>query len=123
MPTQIAEVRPTNQSKRCLRSPGIPRTRSQRSRTYASSLASRPIGSGYDKREVDAFRSAVRDTFLGGAVFWVSTPPVRSDDVRGKRFSTRQPGYDMKEVDAFLEAAGPSSSFEFGKVTGSIEPV
>jgi hypothetical protein len=29
---------------------------------------------GYDIREVDAFRSTVRDTFLGGAVFWVSTP-------------------------------------------------
>jgi hypothetical protein len=29
---------------------------------------------GYDTAEVDAFRSAVRDTFFGGAVFWVSTP-------------------------------------------------
>ena len=61
---------------------------------------------GYDKREVDAFRSAVRDTFLGGAVFWVSTPPVKSDDVRGKQFSTHWRGYDKKQVDAFLEAAG-----------------
>ena len=58
------------------------------------------------QREVDAFRSAVRDTFLGGAVFWVSTPPVRSDDLRGKQFSTHWPGYDKKQVDAFLEAAG-----------------
>ena len=49
---------------------------------------------GYDIAEVDAFRSAVRDTFLGGAVFWVSTPPVRSDDLRGKQFSTHRPGYD-----------------------------
>jgi DivIVA domain-containing protein len=56
-------------------------------------------------REVVAFRSAVRDTFLGGAVFWVSTPQVRSDDLRGKQFSTHRPGYDKKEVDAFLEAA------------------
>ena len=56
--------------------------------------------------EVDAFRSAVRDTFLGGAVFWVSTPPVKSDDVRGKQFSTHRRGYDKKQVDAFLEAAG-----------------
>jgi hypothetical protein len=39
-------------------------------------------GFGFDMREVDAFRSAVRDTFLG-----VSGPPVRSDDVRGKQFS------------------------------------
>jgi DivIVA domain-containing protein len=62
--------------------------------------------SGYDKQEVDAFRSAVRDTFLGGAVFWVSTPPVRSDDLRGKQFSTYRPGYDKAQVDAFLEAAG-----------------
>jgi DivIVA domain-containing protein len=56
---------------------------------------------GYDKREVDAFRSAVRDTFLG-----VSGPPVKSDDVRGKQFSTHRPGYDKKQVAAFLEAAG-----------------
>jgi DivIVA domain-containing protein len=62
--------------------------------------------SGYDKQEVDAFRSAVRDTFLGGAVFWVSTPPVRSDDLRGKQFSTHRPGYDKTQVNAFLEAAG-----------------
>jgi DivIVA domain-containing protein len=61
---------------------------------------------GYDKREVDAFRSAVRDTFLGGAVFWVSTPPVKSDDVHGKQFSTHRPGYDKKQVAAFLDAAG-----------------
>jgi DivIVA domain-containing protein len=58
---------------------------------------------GYDKREVDAFRSAVRDAFLG-----VGEPPVRSDDVRGKQFSTHwlREGYDKKQVDAFLEAAG-----------------
>ncbi|HEX3196301.1 MAG TPA: DivIVA domain-containing protein [Propionibacteriaceae bacterium] len=55
---------------------------------------------------MDAFRSAVRDTFLGGAVFWVSTPPVRSDDLRGQQFSIHRPGYDKNEVDAFLEAAG-----------------
>ena len=61
---------------------------------------------GYNEREVNAFRSAVRDTFLGGAVFWVSTPPVKSDDVRGKQFSTHRPGYDTKEVAAFVEAAG-----------------
>jgi DivIVA domain-containing protein len=61
---------------------------------------------GYDIREADAFRSAVRDTFLGGAVFWVSTPPVRSEDARGKQFSTHRSGYDKNEVDAFLDAAG-----------------
>jgi DivIVA domain-containing protein len=61
---------------------------------------------GYDTAEVDAFRSAVRDTFLGGAVFWVSTPPVRSDDLRGRQFSPHWPGYDKTQVAAFLEAAG-----------------
>jgi DivIVA domain-containing protein len=61
---------------------------------------------GYDKQEVDTFRSAVRDTFLGSAVFWVSTPPLRSEEVRGKQFSNHRPGYDKKQVGAFLEAAG-----------------
>jgi DivIVA domain-containing protein len=56
---------------------------------------------GYDKPEVDAFRSAVRDTFLG-----VRGPPVESDDLRGKQFPTRRPGYDTKQVATFLEAAG-----------------
>ena len=60
-------------------------------------------GSGYERREVDAFRSAVRDTFLG-----VSEPAVRSDEVRGKQFSTahHRLGYDKTEVEAFIEAAG-----------------
>jgi DivIVA domain-containing protein len=56
---------------------------------------------GYDMREVDAFRSAVRDTFRG-----VRLSRVRSDDVRGKQFSTHQPGYDKTQVDAFVDAAG-----------------
>ena len=72
----------------------------------STTFSSTGLRFGYDKREVDAFRSAVRDTFLGGAVFWVSTPPVRSDDVRGKQFSTHRRGYDKKQVAAFLEAAG-----------------
>jgi len=55
----------------------------------------------YEKREVDAFRSAVRDTFLG-----VSESPVRSDDLRGKQFSTHRLGYDKTQVEAFVEAAG-----------------
>jgi DivIVA domain-containing protein len=70
----------------------------------STTFSSTGLKSGYDKHEVDAFRSAVRDTFLGGAVFWVSTPPVRSDDLRGKQFSTHRPGYDKSQVDAFLEA-------------------
>jgi DivIVA domain-containing protein len=74
----------------------------------STTFSSTGLRFGYDKREVDVFRSAVRDTFLGGAVFWVSTPPVKSDDVSGKQFSTRRlrEGYDKKEVDAFLDAAG-----------------
>jgi DivIVA domain-containing protein len=55
---------------------------------------------GYATAEVDAFRSAVGDTFLG-----VSKPPVRSHDLRGKQFSTHRPGYDKMQVDAFLEQA------------------
>ena len=72
----------------------------------STTFPSTGLKSGYDKQEVDAFRSAVRDTFLGGAVFWVSTPPVRSDDLRGKQFSTHRPGYDKTQVAAFLDAAG-----------------
>ena len=71
----------------------------------STTFSSTGLKSGYDKQEVEAFRSAVRDTFLAGAVFWVSTPPVRSDDLRGKQFSTHRPGYDKSQVDAFLEAA------------------
>jgi DivIVA domain-containing protein len=74
----------------------------------STTFSSNGLRLGYDKPEVDAFRSAIRDTFLGGAVFWVSTPPVRSDDLRGKQFSIHRRGYDKKQVDAFLEAAGLS---------------
>jgi hypothetical protein len=57
--------------------------------------------SGYDKQDVDAFLSAVRDTVLG-----VRKPPVRSGDVRpGEWFSPDWPGYDRTEVDLFLEVA------------------
>ena len=56
----------------------------------------------YDTREVEDFRSAVRDTFLG-----VIEPPLRSEDVRDTQFSTHRlrEGYDAREVDAFLDAA------------------
>jgi DivIVA domain-containing protein len=72
----------------------------------STTFSSTGLRLGYDTAEVDAFRSAVRDTFLGGAVFWVSTPPVRSDDLRGKQFPTQRRSYDKTQVDAFLEAAG-----------------
>jgi hypothetical protein len=60
-------------------------------------------GFAYERREVDALRSAVRDAFLG-----VSEPAVRSDEVRGKQFSTahHRLGYDKTQVEAFVEAAG-----------------
>jgi DivIVA domain-containing protein len=68
----------------------------------STTFSSTGSGSGYERREVDAFRSAVRDTFLG-----VSEPPVRSDDLRGKQFSSAHLlGYDKTEVAAFVEAAG-----------------
>jgi DivIVA domain-containing protein len=67
----------------------------------STTFSSTGLRFGHDKREVDAFRSAVRDTLLG-----VSRPAVRSDDLRGKQFSTHRPGYNKKQVAAFLEAAG-----------------
>jgi hypothetical protein len=41
----------------------------------STTFSSTGLKSGYDKQEVDAFRSAVQDTFLGGAVFWVKHTP------------------------------------------------
>ena len=53
--------------------------------------------------EVDAFREKIRDTFLGA-----TRSPVKSDDVRGKQFSSTLdvPRYDKKQVAVFLDAAG-----------------
>jgi DivIVA domain-containing protein len=65
-----------------------------------TSFSSTGLRLGYDKPDVDALRSAIRDTFLG-----VSEPPVKADDIRGKQFPTHRPGYDKTQVDAFLEAA------------------
>ena len=61
------------------------------------------MGNGYTPEEVDAFREEIRDTFLGA-----TSSPVRADRVRGKQFSSPEEssGYDVKLVDAFLEAAG-----------------
>jgi DivIVA domain-containing protein len=55
----------------------------------------------YDKPEVDAFAAPFATRSSG-----VRKPPVRSDEVRGKQFSTHRRGYDKEQVDAFLEAAG-----------------
>ena len=70
---------------------------------------------------MDAFREEVRDTFFGASkppnqwptvqdlMPWPSPskPPARSDDLRGKQFSTHRPGYDKKQVDTFLDKAEP----------------
>ena len=71
------------------------------SKGFAVSLRS------YERAEVDAFLDAIRDTFLG-----VRKPPVTSDEVRDKQFSTYRlwrgpPGYDRMEVDAFLAEVEP----------------
>ena len=72
----------------------------------STTFSSTGLREGYDKREVDAFRIAVRDTFLPVLQPILRKLPVRSDDVRGKQLSTHRPGYDKAQVDAFLEAAG-----------------
>jgi DivIVA domain-containing protein len=84
-------------------------------------FSTRRLREGYDTPEVDAFREEVRDTFLGASkppdewptvqdlMPWPSPskPPARSDDLRGKQFSTHRPGYDKEQVDAFLDKAEP----------------
>ena len=54
---------------------------------------------------MDAFRKKIRNTFLG-----TRRSPVKADKVRGKQFSSQSSeesrGYDKKQVDAFLDAAG-----------------
>jgi DivIVA domain-containing protein len=55
---------------------------------------------GYDLEQVDAFRDAIRDTFLG-----IRAPALTSDEVRASRFSRRGRGYDQLAVDAFLDLA------------------
>ena len=57
----------------------------------------------YDTAEVDAFRDAVRDTFLG-----VGRSPLTWRAPPGKQFTTTRrlrPGYDPEQVDAFLNKA------------------
>ena len=48
---------------------------------------SRVTGPACKAKEVDAFREAIRDTFLG-----VRKPPMRSDEVRGKQFPSTDAG-------------------------------
>ena len=59
----------------------------------------------YDTAEVDAFREAIRGTFLG-----VSEPPLTWRAPPGKQFTTTRrlrAGYDPEPVDAFLDQAEP----------------
>ena len=59
----------------------------------------------YDTAEVDAFREAIRDTFLG-----VGRSPLTWRAAPGKQFTTTRrlrPGYDPEQVDAFLDKAEP----------------
>ena len=57
---------------------------------------------GYDIEEVDAFLSAIRDTFLG-----IREPSLTPGEIRARQFSTTRlrPGYDEEEVDAILDEA------------------
>jgi DivIVA domain-containing protein len=68
----------------------------------AKTFSATRLRPGYDEDEVDAFRTAIRDTFLG-----IREPPLTPEDVKDKQFSTTRlrPGYDEEEVDAFLDEA------------------
>jgi DivIVA domain-containing protein len=68
----------------------------------ATQFSTTRLRPGYDEEEVDAFLSAIRDTFLG-----IRKPSLTPDEIRNKQFSTTRlrPGYDEEEVDAFLDEA------------------
>jgi DivIVA domain-containing protein len=57
---------------------------------------------GYDIDEVDAFLSAIRNTFLG-----IREPSLTPEEIRVKQFTTTclRPGYEQLEVDAVLDEA------------------
>jgi DivIVA domain-containing protein len=67
-------------------------------------FSTRRLREGYDTAEVDAFREAIRDKFLG-----VRRPPLTWHAAYGNRFTTTRlrPGYDVEQVDAFLDKAEP----------------
>ena len=68
-------------------------------------ISIRRLREGYDTAEVDAFREAIRHTFLG-----VSEPPLTWRAPPGQQFTTTRrlrPGYDPEQVDAFLDKAEP----------------
>jgi DivIVA domain-containing protein len=58
---------------------------------------------GYDIDQVDAFLSAIRDTFLG-----IREPSLTPDEIRGKMLSVTRffrPSYAVEEVDALIDEA------------------
>jgi DivIVA domain-containing protein len=63
---------------------------------------SRRLWEGYATPEVDAFRKALRDTFLG-----VKPPSLTWDEAHDTQFTpTRlRPGYKVEQVDAFVDKA------------------
>jgi DivIVA domain-containing protein len=71
---------------------------------------------GYDREEVDAFLTSIRDAFLGQG-----EPSLTPDEIRDKRFSTTRlrPGYDGEEVDAFLDDAGLRLAAQAGARCGA----
>ena len=71
----------------------------------STTFSTRRLREGYDTAEVDAFREAIRDTFLG-----VGDPPLTWHAPPGKQFTTTRrlrPGYNPKQVDAFVDKAEP----------------
>ena len=71
-------------------------------RAEARRFSTTRLRPGYDVEEVDAFLSAIRETFLE-----IRKPSLTPDEIRKKQFSTTRlrPGYDQEEVDAFLDEA------------------
>ena len=61
---------------------------------------------GYEPIEVDAFREEIRDTFLG-----VSKSPVRSDEVRGKQFSSTDDDLAMTRSRLTRSSMPPASGW------------
>jgi DivIVA domain-containing protein len=68
----------------------------------STTFSTRRRSDGYDKAEVDAFVEAIRDEFLG-----VRRTPLTWHAAHGERFTTARPGYDVEQVDAFLDKAEP----------------
>jgi DivIVA domain-containing protein len=66
----------------------------------STTFSTRRLRVGYDRAEVAACVDAIRGEFRG-----VRQPPLTWQAGHGKRFTTTRPGYDVEEVDAFLDKA------------------